>query len=204
MKDELIEQAKNIPNFDKQADELNWALGMQGYVGSHEKQIHIGFKLALNLIEQCPELIKPTLYETMKEINKTYKQLTKFKYDHGQINAVSLAVNLLRNLNLAIKIHKYNQAYAEPQKFDDKISGHLAYDKKNWTKKIEPPRKRKRKHESIWALKVEGIDSETAKPFVIGNRIFEVAEKLGVSTAPVSNAINNKYKIVNGYKLWTE
>jgi hypothetical protein len=131
MKFKLIELAKNIPNFENQAIQLTSALNKKVDLKDDQKLTYIGFKLALNMIEQHPQLIRPTLYGTMKAISNEYKQLTKFTYNHKQMSAVSLAVNHLRTIDIFSKITKQSNAFIEHQlirKEDEEKVKDLAYE----------------------------------------------------------------------------
>ncbi|MED3986301.1 hypothetical protein P4646_19920 [Peribacillus simplex] len=120
MINELIDQAYSIPNFENQTTQLTSALNKKVDLKDDQKLTYIGFKLALNMVEQHPQLIRPTLYGTMKVVSNEYKQLTKFTYNHKQMSAVSLAVNHLRNISIHSKIQEQANAFIEHQLMQQK------------------------------------------------------------------------------------
>ncbi|MFS8601544.1 hypothetical protein LRO89_02975 [Priestia megaterium] len=98
---QLIDQAYNVNDFDNQANELVNALGK--HMITDEEAVHYGFKLALEQVTQCPELIRPTLYGTMKAVKKKCRHLINTG-EYKQMNAVSLATNhvyeIIRNQSI--------------------------------------------------------------------------------------------------------
>lgn len=92
---QLIDRAYNVLNFDNQASELVYALS-EHMQANDEEAIYYGFKLALEQIEQYPEVIQPTLYRTMEAV-KRYRQLVN-RGEYDTVNAVSLATNHLFNI----------------------------------------------------------------------------------------------------------
>ncbi|MDN4492885.1 hypothetical protein [Ureibacillus aquaedulcis] len=102
---ELIDQAYNIANFDNQATELTYVLSRlsnnKGYIKKNNDEdlaILNGYKLALELIQQYPELIRPTLNGTMVTVKRKYQQLTRFSRNYSEVSAVSLAMNHLQTM----------------------------------------------------------------------------------------------------------
>lgn len=211
MINELIDQANNIPSFGNQATELTSVLDKKVHIKEDEELIYIGFKLALNMVEQHPRLIQPTLYETMKTVKSEYKQLTKFTYNYRQMSAVSLAVNHLRNIRIHIKVQEQTNAFIEHQLMQQKEDEQRAEELANEIGKMLQPfkpvkqliRELKRIPKAIWVLKVKGEDCQTAEPFIAGYKTKEVAERIGISAPSVLTAIKEQ-KAVKGYKIWLE
>lgn len=230
MINELIDQANNILNFENQTTQLTSALNKKVDLKDDQKLTYIGFKLALNMVEQHPQLIRPTLYGTMKVISNEYKQLTKFTYNHKQMSAVSLAVNHLRNIGIFSKITEQSNVFIEQQLIqmaeEEKVKG-LAHEIKMMLflakqKKVEQPIKveqpkpklqpiiqhklpptSKWYKEAIWVLKVEREDCQTAEAFFAGYIATDVAKRIGISASNVRKAIKEQ-KVVKGYKIWLE
>jgi len=93
---QLIDRAYNVLNFDNQASELVYALG-EHMQANDEEAIYYGFKLALEHIEQYPEVIQPTLYMTMEAVKQRCRQIVN-RGEYDAVNAVSLATNHLFNI----------------------------------------------------------------------------------------------------------
>lgn len=148
MKQELIDKACNIVGFENQATELKYALSKPvsvtdkkpEYVERDIQFVYHGFKIALDKVEQYPELIQPTLYDTMLLIKQKYKQLTKFTLNYYDVSAVSLAVNHLQRINkinsVFAKSNQYKAKY-DQHKADKKIATNLSNEIKQMLDKIK-------------------------------------------------------------------
>ncbi len=210
MKFELIDKAYNIVGFDRQANELTYVLNKKVIVAEQgnplnsaeeqEKLIYNGFKLALDIIEQCPEMIKPSLVETMKVIKRKYQSLTKFSRDYSEIGAISCALNHVQRVVMINNITVRDTAFALEQKKqykeDERKAKQLAKDiKEMLTGNTRKP---------IWALKVKGKDSIGAEPFIAGYNQTEVAKRINGTNLNVGKVLNGKAKTVKGYTFWIE
>ncbi|MFZ7823868.1 hypothetical protein ACO1DI_12380 [Priestia sp. 40] len=218
MKLELITQAYNVPNFEEQANQLTSALNSKVLFKTKEDEqlTYIGFKLALDMITDNPNLIQPTLYKTMKQVKKTYSDFSRFTRDYRKMSAISLAVNYLYNINMRHKTYVESQAYAESHskqyKENERIVMELANDiaqmlgktaqevegteiKKS--KKYEPV-----KRKPIWALNIQAGSATDTKPFIAGYKQKDVAKVLGVSRGSISSALQDPSRIVGGYRIW--
>ncbi|MES9740934.1 hypothetical protein ABWK24_02435 [Priestia megaterium] len=91
IKQQLIDQANELVN------------ALSKRMVTDEEAVHYGFKLALEQVTQYPELIRPTLYQTMKTVKKKCRHLINTG-EYKQINAVSLATNhvyeIIRNQSI--------------------------------------------------------------------------------------------------------
>lgn len=105
MKLELIDQAYNVSDFDNQSNELVDALNERIYPND-ETAIHYGFQLALDEVVQHPEMIRPTLYKTMKAIKEKYRH-NVVNDNYRQIHAVSIATNHLYRIKRKQSNHYY-------------------------------------------------------------------------------------------------
>lgn len=219
MKFELIDRAYNIVDFENQANELVYYLnkrvlslgngGQDDRMKEQKQLIHYGFKVVLDVIEQYPVLLQPTLLTTMLKVKRELADLSKRTKEYENINAVSLAINHIQQWmtvdNELSKYADYEADYKEKQQ-DEKHAKLLATEIK---KMLSPANLKKNKsiknpvHKAIWALKVNKKDKALGEPFIAGYKRNDVVTKLNMSTSTVSTGLNKGWA-VKGYKLWYE